>query len=89
VIRALLGVQAPQGASEAAPAGEAPEQEASEQPEAAEPTRPCRKCKCGTLVLRAEKTRPSVDTLMRMPPDMEPESVSGELQFYLPLTRFL
>ena len=42
-----------------------------------------------TLVLRAEKTRPTVDYLMRMPPDMEPESVDGELQLVLPLTRFL
>ncbi len=87
MIRALLGVDLPQGDSEAPP-GETPE-ETSEQPEPAEPTRVCRKCKCGTLALRAEKARPTVAHLMRMPPDMEPESVSGELQFYLPLTGYL
>ena len=62
---------------------------APEQAEPDEPTRVCRKCKCPTLVLRAEKTRPTVDYLMRMPPDMEPESVDGELQLVLPLTGFL
>ena len=91
VIRALLGVK-PQDDSEAPPAGEAPEEPPSEQAERAEqdePTRVCRKCKCGTLVLRAQKARPTVAHLMRMPPDMESESVDGELQFYLPLTGFL
>ena len=44
----------------------APEQEASLQPEPVEPTHVCRKCKWAALVLRAQKTRPSVDTLMRM-----------------------
>lgn len=75
MIRELLSVVPPQDDSDAPPRGDTPEQEASEQPEPAEPTRICRKCKCGTLVLRAEKARPTVDTLMRMPPDMEPESV--------------
>jgi hypothetical protein len=92
VIRALLGVEPPQDASEAPPAGEAPEEPPSEQAERAEqdePTRVCRKCKCGRLVLRAQKARPTVAQLMRMPPDMEPESVSGELQLLLPLTGFL
>ena len=37
VIRALLGVEPPQDASEAPPAGEAPEREASEQPEPVDP----------------------------------------------------
>jgi hypothetical protein len=53
-------------------AGEAPEEPPSEQAERAEqdePTRVCRKCKCGTLVLRAQKARPTVDYLMSMPPD--------------------
>jgi hypothetical protein len=61
----------------------------SERAEQDEPTRVCRKCKCGKLVLRAQKARPTVDYLMRMRPDMAPESVDGELQFYLPLTGFL
>ena len=88
VIRGLLGVER-QDDSEAPPAGDAPDEPLSEQPEPTEPTRPCRKCKCGTLVLRATKARPKVDTLMRMPPDMEYESDSAVLQLYLPLTGFL
>lgn len=89
MIRALLGVE-PQDDSEAPPAGEAPEeQEASEQDEQDEPTRVCRKCKCGALVLLFQTSRPTVAQLMRMPPDMECESVSNEAPWHLPLTGFL
>ena len=91
VIRGLLGVEA-QDDSGAPPAGEAADEEPSGQAEHAEPdepTRVCRKCNCGTLVLWATKARPTVDTQMRMPPDMECESVSAVLQLYLPLTGFL
>ncbi len=88
VIRALLGVKL-QDDSEAPRAGEAAEEAPPEQAEQDVPTRPCRKCKCGTLVLRATEARPTVDSLMRMPPNMQCESDSAVLQLYLPLTGFL
>ena len=62
VIRALVGVE-PQNDSGAPPADEAADEEPTEQAEHAEPaesTRVCRKCKCGTLVLLFQISRPTV-----------------------------